>query len=306
MSNSTTPHIPVLKNEMLHYLNPKDNEHYLDLTFGAGGYTNTILESANCKVTAFDRDPSVCPFVQKLEEKYKERFQFINSEFSKVKDFIKENSIDGIVADFGISSMQIDMADRGFSFSKMAKLDMRMSQKGFSAYDIINSFSETDIANMIYEYGGERDSRKIAKNIVIERSLSPIDDTIRLATIIKRSKKFQYSKIDPATKTFQAIRIFVNNEIEEINILLQQINNLLKINGRMICVSFHELEDRLVKNYLKSNEIKKLSTSKYKEEFSEDGIYKLLTKKGIHASEEEVRKNPRSRSAILRAGLKIR
>jgi 16S rRNA (cytosine1402-N4)-methyltransferase len=300
------PHIPVLINEMLDNLKPKDNEHYIDLTFGAGGYSKAILEKANCKVTAFDRDPNIVGLVEEIKEKYKERFNFINSEFSKLKEFINDNSVDGIVADFGVSSMQIDQTERGFSFLKTAKLDMRMSSKGISAYDVINDFSESDLANIIFTYGGERDSRKIARNILIERTKSTIQDTTKLAEIIRKSKKFKYSKIDPATKTFQAIRIFVNDELKEIESLLTQISKITKIGGRLIFVSFHELEDRLIKNYLRSNEIKRLSTSKYKEEFSDYGIYKLLNKKVIQPSSEEIKNNPRSRSGALRAAQKIR
>jgi 16S rRNA (cytosine1402-N4)-methyltransferase len=307
MYDKKISHVPVMLDEMLYYLNPKDNEHYVDLTFGAGGYTKSILEKTNnAIVTAIDRDYFVLPFAENLTNLYKERFKFINTEFSKVKQFISENSIDGVVLDFGISSMQVDVAERGFSFSKKAKLDMRMSNHGICAYDVINNFSETDIANIIFEYGGERDSRKIARSIVIERKITPIEDTIRFASIIKRAKKLAPSKIDPATKTFQAIRIFVNNELEEIKILLEQLDKILKIGARILFVSFHELEDRLIKNYLKSNEIKKLSTSKYKEQFSEEGIYHLLSKKAIRPSSEEVKNNPRSRSSILRAAIKIR
>jgi 16S rRNA (cytosine1402-N4)-methyltransferase len=306
MSNINIPHIPVLLNEMLYYLDPKDNEHYLDLTFGAGGYTKAILNKANCFVTAFDRDNNVLNFATEIQNNYRERFKFINAQFSRVKEFIEKNSVSGVVVDFGISSMQVDIAERGFSFSKKARLDMRMSDSGICAYEVINNFSETDLANIIYEYGGERDSRKIAKYIVEERKIAPIEDTVKLAEIIKRAKKIHYYKIDPATKTFQALRIFVNNEIGEIKTLLQDLESILKIGAKIVFVSFHELEDRLIKEYLRSNEIKKITTSKYNTLFSNEGFYTLLSKKGIRASTNEVKMNPRSRSAILRAALKKR
>ena len=299
-------HNPVMLNEMLECLSPASGDRIVDGTFGAGNYSRAILNYNDIHLTAFDRDTNVGPFVDQLKQDCAERFTFINDKFSNIDDYFEANSIDGIVLDLGVSSMQIDNADRGFSFSKEARLDMRMGNNSISAYEVVNNTKETDLADIIYNFGGEYFARQIAKSIITARILNPINTTTELAEIVRKSKKNNNYKIHPATKTFQAIRIYINDEINELRMFLDKIGRILKVGGRIVIVSFHELEDRLVKNYLRENVIKKESTSKYKISYSENGYYELVTKKPIKTSKDEVRANPRSRSALLRSAKKIR
>ena len=306
-------HKPVLLKEVLESLNPQDGETYLDVTFGAGGYTTAILESCRCKVIAFDRDETVIPKALELKALYGDRFEFHHALFSELSEHLNERKVDAIVADFGVSSMQLDTEERGFSFGKSAKLDMRMGLGAkYSAFQVVNSFPETELVSIISKYGEERLARKIANFIVRERSRKPIETTVHLATIVKEAygSEAKYTKINPATKTFQAIRIFINDELGEIEKLLQASVEVLNSKGRLLCVSFHSLEDGIVKEFLNENSHTKKKANKYAE-FSknateeENKAFELLTKGVIMPSEEEVKLNIRSRSARLRGGLKI-
>jgi 16S rRNA (cytosine1402-N4)-methyltransferase len=291
--------------EVLEYLHPMDNEVILDATFGAGGYTKAILNSCKCSVIATDRDKNVMEFADKIKKEYGERFDFYNVKFSEISSIVNKNSLDGIVLDLGISSMQLNTDDRGFSFNKKAPLDMGMGRNNITAFDVVNVYKESDIADIIYKYGDEVKSRIIAKKIAQSRKNSPINTTTELAEIVRScfsSQKKGY--IDNATKTFQALRIFVNDELGELETILNSSINLLKANGRLIVVSFHSLEDRIVKNFFNENsDSKAKKINKYKDE-GQKTIFKILTKHPVVVSQEEIDGNKRSRSAKLRGVIK--
>lgn len=283
-----TEHIPVLLNEVITSLSPKDGAIYFDGTFGGGGYSRAILESANCKVIACDRDPFVKEIAANLSEKYKNRFEFFHNKFSEIKSIIessKNEKVDGIVLDLGISNFQISNSERGFSFKLNGPLDMSMGLCEENALDILHKYSEKELADIIYLYGEEPFSRKIAK--AIKMNLGKIESTEDLANIVRKSVK-KTGKIDPATKTFQALRIFVNNELGELEKILQESVELLNPGGKIIIVSFHSLEDRIIKRFFKSLTVKN------------DSRFHLLNKKPIIPSEKEIIANPKSRSAKLR------
>lgn len=303
-------HIPVLLDEVIKYLDPKDGKVYLDATFGAGGYSRAILEHSNCKVIAIDQDPEVSKFANELYQLFRDRFIFINSNFDNISLVLKEigiDKIDGMVFDLGVSSMQLDNGHRGFSFLRSAPLDMRMSKNGVSARDVVNNLSEEDLSAIIYKYGEENDARKIARKIVSQRILSPIETTDQLAQIVRSAIGFRKSKIDLATKTFQAIRIYVNDEIGALERVIARAHENLNSKGRLVFVSFHSLEDAIIKSYFKDNSVKKVSRSKYSKEPIENGdaIYNLITRKPVKPSMDEVLKNIRSRSAKLRVAEKL-
>lgn len=240
-------HEPVMLEEVIHYMSPKDGEVYVDGTFGAGGYSKALLESADCKVIAIDRDPSVKKFADELEQLYPGRIQLALGSFGDMEQLLASvgvSKVDGVVLDVGVSSMQLDEGERGFSFMKDGPLDMRMSQEGMSAEDFVNSAKETDLADVIYKYGDERKSRQIARAIVHARAEAPITSTKALAAIIHKAVKVYNDKIDPATRTFQALRIWVNDELGELTRALESATRVLNTNGRLVVVSFHSLEDR--------------------------------------------------------------
>lgn len=285
-------HVPVLLSPMMDMLDPQDNGVYLDGTFGGGGYTRAILESTNCIVHALDRDPDAVERSKLLKKDFPDRFFFHIGTFSDMNILFQENYFDGIVFDFGVSSFQFDTPDRGFSFRFDGPLDMRMTPtEGLSAADVVNTFEEADLANIFYLYGDEQKSRQIARSIVLTRKENPFTRTIQLADCIR---KIVYRKdgIDPATRAFQALRIFVNNELIEIDAAMRSSVNLLKNNGKLVTVTFHSLEDRLCKQFLK-NEIAWLATKNVH--------FESITRKPIAPSLEELQHNPRCRSAKLRA-----
>jgi 16S rRNA (cytosine1402-N4)-methyltransferase len=227
--------------------------------------------------------------------------------FDNLHNIIREigvDKVDGVVFDLGVSSMQLDRGARGFSFLHEGPLDMRMSKSGISAKDFINSASEEELANVIYKYGDEYDARKIARRIVAER---PISTTRELASITRSAIGFRKSKIDLATKTFQAIRIFVNDEIGTLERALNNLDTILKPNGRAVFITFHAIEDTIIKSYFKENSLKKVSVSKYHEpqHTQDDALYRLITRKAIKPNVKEILENSRSRSAKLRAAEKI-
>ena len=306
-------HIPVLVEEVLINLTPKDNEIYVDCTFGAGGYSKKILAAANCNVIGIDRDPDVANTSAKnFTELYQNRFKFIQGNFGDIKELLNQNNIekvDAIILDLGVSSMQLDQAERGFSFSKLAKLDMRMSKEGVSAYDFVNNEKESVIADVLYKFGDEKFSRKIASKIVYRRAQKAIETTLELADIIRSVMpgKFKGHKTDPATKSFQAIRIWVNDEMGELERVLNSAIDLLNIGGRIVVVTFHSTEDRIVKTFFNDKSCKNKFVSRYLPEIITEGecVLKILNRKVIVASEDELHKNVRSRSAKLRAAVRV-
>ena len=287
-------HTPVLLKEMLFQLAPHSGGIYVDATFGAGGYSKAILESADCKVYAIDRDETVTKFYDDLNVKYPDRINLFIEKFSNIKNLLDSNNIkgiNGIVFDVGVSSMQLDNGDRGFSFLRDGPLNMSMDNYShMNASTFVNALREEEIANTIYNYGGERHSRKIARAIVNARKKKIIKTTFELADIVRSVVFRGKSKIDPATRTFQAIRIWVNDELGELEKGIKAASEILSENGKLIVVTFHSLEDRIVKTLFK--------------DLCEPGSTKtffLLNKKVMKASAEEVNANPRARSAKLRA-----
>jgi 16S rRNA (cytosine1402-N4)-methyltransferase len=276
-------HIPVLQKEMLALLAPRDAGMYIDGTFGGGGYTKAILESANCKVIAFDRDPYVKIIADEFKVNYKERFNFFHAKYGDIGSIV-ESKFDGLVLDLGVSSFQLSAPSRGFSFNLSGPLDMGMGLCEETAQDVIRKYSERDLAGIIYTFGEERFSRRVAKNIKL--NLNKISNTQDLANVIRSCIK-RTGKTDPATKTFQALRIFVNNELEELKKVLRDSVNLLNSDGKLVVVSFHSLEDRIVKFFFKELALK-------------NDRFKLLTKKPITPTLEEISYNRKSRSAKLR------
>lgn len=298
-------HFPVMLPEVLQALLPTDGKTYVDATFGNGGYTEAILNAADCKVIALDRDPNVLPRAQEFQEKYGSRFEFRAGRFGDFAELVSEN-IDSAVFDIGVSSMQLDNAERGFSFSKDAPLDMRMSCSGISAADIVNNTSEEELANLIYKYGEEKKSRQIAARIVKARAVQPIETTKQLADLIYGVIRKTPNAIDPATRTFQALRIAVNNELQELENGLKGATTRLNPKGRLVVVTFHSLEDRIVKNFFKENAGPRVHVSKYAPKapnLDESATFAEVSKV-ISASEKEIELNARSRSAKLRWGQK--
>lgn len=305
MMNATAKHIPVMLREVLENLQPKDGGVYVDATFGNGGYSEAILKAANCKVIAIDRDPNVAERANELHLIYGNRFEFCAGTFSQIATLIK-SAVDGFVFDIGVSSMQLDQAERGFSFSKEAPLDMRMSCQGLSAADIVNSYEQEQLADLIYNYGEERFSRQIARKIVEYRTQKPIETTTELAQIIYSVLHQKPGQIDPATRTFQALRIAVNDELGELIGGLNAAAEKLAPNGRLIVVDFHSLEDRIVKTFFKENTTKKQHISKYAPLQNRHTDLFAFSSKAILPQEDECLFNPRARSAKLRFAVKAK
>lgn len=308
---AASPHFPVMLPEVLSALSPRDGEVYVDGTYGAGGYSRAFLESADCTVIAIDRDPSAVARADDMRREFGNRFVFIHGCFGDALELVRAagyERVDGFVLDVGVSSMQFDEAERGFSFRFDAPLDMRMDMSsGKTAADIVNSYGEEDLANLIYKYGEERKSRYIARKIVEERAIAPIETTVRLADLIRGVVfKSPKDKIDPATRTFQALRIAVNDELGELERGLHAAENLLKEGGRLVVVSFHSLEDGIVKSFLYERAGKTPNVSKYLPAMAASAApsFTLSPKKPVDPSDAEIRQNPRSRSARLRGALR--
>lgn len=313
-------HKSVLLAEMIEALDPKAGEIYVDATFGAGGYSKEIFKKAevandNCKIYAIDRDPLALGFACDLEQQYPQYFgpkyfKFLAGKFSEISSLLLTNKVklvDGIVFDLGVSSMQFDQKERGFSFDSESRLDMRMDQSSaISAHEVVNQFEEKEIAEIIKQYGEEPKAKLIAKKIVSERKVGEISSCKQLADIIRSFYK-GYFKIDPATKTFQAIRIFVNQELEELKSALNQAKSLLKTGGRLVVISFHSLEDAIVKNFFRHESGLDQGVSRYLPENKNqlNASFYLTKKSAILPSEQEVLGNYRARSAKLRFGIKL-
>lgn len=297
-------HFPVMLSEVLEALAPADGKTYVDATFGNGGYSEAVLEKANCKVIALDRDPTVSARAEELKAKFGSRFDFRAGQFGDFAQLVTED-IDGAVFDIGVSSMQLDEAERGFSFAKDAPLDMRMSQKGTSAADLVNTLKEEDLANLIYRYGEEKKSRAIARKIVEARKAKPIETTKELAEIIYTVIRRTPNAIDPATRTFQALRIAVNDELGELEKGLAGATSRLKPGGRLVVVDFHSLEDRIVKNFFKQKAGKSEGVSRYLPEAATAAPAELaFCSKAVPPTAAEVEANPRAHSAKLRYAIK--
>ncbi len=295
-------HIPVLLNEVLSFI-PDGNEKLtiVDCTFGAGGYSRAILEkNPNISLIAFDRDPYVQKTADQFKKEFGNRFTFIAKPFSTLKESLnklKISNVDGIIADIGISSMHIDHAERGFSYQNDGPLDMRMSQDGTSAKDIVNLMGEEDLRNIIKNYGEEKAAKGIARKIAEYRLTKEIETTTELRKIIDEHTN---NNVKSVMRVFQAIRIAVNDELGELNATLQQAVELLNPKGILGIVSFHSLEDRMVKQFM-NDVAKEKSFSRYQPETDEKPKdFTLLTTKAVKPSKKEIEYNQRARSARLR------
>ena len=300
-------HEPVMLREVLHHLAPVAGDTVLDGTFGGGGYTGAILGAADCTVWAIDRDPAAIERGAALAARFPGRLQLLQGCFGEMVGLLAERGVtalDAIVLDLGVSSFQIDDAERGFSFRTDGPLDMRMAASGASAADLVNALGESELADTLYQLGEERLSRRIAKAIVAARKDSPITTTLQLAEIIRRVVPADRSGIDPATRSFQALRIRVNDELGEIVRGLEASVKLLAPGGRLVVVSFHSLEDRLVKRFMQEAAGRTPGPSRH----NPAGLaarsaaeFKLLSSGAERPASDETRVNPRARSARLRA-----
>lgn len=299
---AASAHVPVLLDEVMAALGVQDGEVHVDGTFGAGGYTRAML-ARGARVIAFDRDPEIVGAAQALAGESGGRLTLVPERFSRMRQALFDrgiDAVDGVTLDIGVSSMQLDRADRGFSFQADGPLDMRMDQAGPTAADFLNSASEEEIADVIYRYGEEPKSRRIARAIVAAR---PVTRTAQLASIVRAAAGYTAaSKKDPATRTFQAIRIHLNQELEELEGGLAAAEDVLRPGGRLAVVTFHSLEDRLVKHFLRERSGAVPAGSRHlpEKKHARPAPSFEAVGKPIRPSEEEVRANPRARSATLR------
>ncbi len=305
------PHIPVMLADVLDALAPQAGETFIDGTFGAGGYTRALLDAADCRVIAFDRDPTAISAGAALAARSGQRLTLVHRRFAEMADWAREAglaAVDGIVLDIGVSSMQLDEPERGFSFMKDGPLDMRMSREGPSAADIVNGFDEEQIADILYEFGEERRSRAIARAIVRARAERPLTRTRELADLVL--KVFHGRKEEgrhPATRTFQALRIYVNDELGELKRALAAAEALLRPGGRLVVVTFHSLEDRIVKRFLAERAGKADHGSRYfPDKYRQLSLpsFRILNSRPLTPQKGELDVNPRARSARLRAALR--
>lgn len=303
------PHIPVLLEEVLAELAPGEGERIVDGTFGAGGYAMAILDRPGVQVLGIDRDESAISAAAALQAASNGRLQLRHGRFSQLDrhaEAIGWSRVDGVVLDLGVSSMQIDQADRGFSFTRDGPLDMRMTRQGPSAADVVNTMAESDLADVIYQYGEERKSRRIAKRIVEARAQGTITRTKQLADLVAETiGKPPSQSIHPATRTFQALRIFVNGELHELGHALFAAERILRAGGRLVVVAFHSLEDRIVKRFLTDRSKTVAGGSRHQPAASVDPATFTLARRGaVTPGAREAGSNPRARSARLRSAVR--
>ncbi|HEV7411313.1 MAG TPA: 16S rRNA (cytosine(1402)-N(4))-methyltransferase RsmH [Bradyrhizobium sp.] len=304
MTPSATRHIPVLGAEAVGMLGPRDGGIYVDATFGAGGYSRAILDAADTRVIGIDRDRTAIAAGFDLVDRSNGRLTLVEDRFSHLAEVCAAQGasrVDGVVMDVGVSSMQVDEAGRGFSFRLDGPLDMRMGHDGPTAADVVAKASEADLANIIYIFGEERHSRAVARAVVAARKETPITTTRALAEIVGKVVWSKPGEIHPATRTFQALRIFINEELDELHLALAAAERVLKPGGRLVVVSFHSLEDRIVKNFF-AERGKSGGGSRHLPEVAQSApSFRILTKRPVTAGDDELRANPRARSAKLRA-----
>ena len=298
-------HFPVMLSEVINTSSPSNGGFFLDCTFGGGGYSKALLAFSKTKVIGMDRDYAVVPEAKKLEKKFKNRFKFYQLKFSQMGEAIKYK-VDAVIFDLGLSSIQLNNLKRGFSFRSKENLDMTMGLTDVSAEEVVNNLSESQLNLVIKLFGEEKESSKIAKNIVIARSEKKITKVDELVKIIKKSKKKKlFNKINPCTKTFQALRIFVNKEISELIAGMTIATKLLKPGGKILIVSFHSLEDKIIKYFFSNYSKNKSKPSRYMPE-ENDSLYlfEKYNKKVLRPSRDEVSRNNPSRSAKLRYAIR--
>ena len=287
-------HIPVMTAEVLQYLRPEQGGLFVDCTVGLGGHSRALLEAGASRVIGLDRDQDALARARDTLAPWGDRVELVHADYRAIDEVLDSRriaSVDGTLADLGVSSMQFDTPGRGFSFQRDEPLDMRMDRTTTeTAADLVSRSSERDLADAIFQYGEERFSRRIARARVEARREAPVDTTGRLATIVRRAVPHRggHVRIDPATKTFQALRIWVNHELDGLDRFVEAAARRLRAGARLVVIAFHSLEDRIVKHTLRALQ-------------QRDGLVQVLTKKPLVPTDEEVDRNPRARSAKLRA-----
>jgi 16S rRNA (cytosine1402-N4)-methyltransferase len=303
-------HVPVMAREVVDALQPRAGGRYLDGTFGAGGYTTAVLDRADCEVIAIDRDPDAIAAGRALAARYVPRLRLIEGRFGDMVDLLSAEGVeevDGVALDLGVSSMQFDQPGRGFSFRASGPLDMRMEKRGRSAADLVNEAEEGELADIFWRYGEERRSRRVARAIVEQRKQKRIETTGELAEIVRRAVgPSAKDESDPATRVFQALRIAVNDELGELERGLAAAEQVLAPGGRLAVVSFHSLEDRAVKEFVRARAGRTPAPSRHAPPRKQQAAtLRDLTRRPVLPSEAEVAANPRARSARLRVAEKI-
>ena len=300
-------HFPVMLDEVIKICSPIEDGTYVDCTFGAGGYSKKILEFNKTKVLALDRDKFILGIAKKFQKKYPKRFAFFQKKFSEVESVVMRQTADAVIFDLGLSSIQLNNLERGFSFKSKKTLDMSMGLSNTSAEKVINNFSEQKLKSIIKILGEEKDASRIAKNIVRERMVKKITKVDQLVAIIEKSKKKNYKKkINPSTKTFQALRIFVNKEITELINGIINATKILKPGGKILIVSFHSIEDKIVKYFFNNFSSSRSKPSRYIPETKEDNfsLFENYKNKIFQPTISEIIKNFPSRSAKLRYAIR--
>lgn len=302
-------HVPVMLEEVITALGPVDGEVYLDGTYGGGGYAAAILAAANCQLIGIDRDITAIERAERIAAE-EPRLVPLLGRFGELDDLARDAgfaSVDGVVLDLGVSSFQLDQAERGFSFMRDGPLDMRMGNAGPTAADLVNQFGEQDLANIIYRLGEESGSRRVARAIVARRRERPFETTLDLAGLVETALGGRRgARTHPATKTFQALRMFLNDELGELGRALVAAEQLLKAGGRLVVVTFHSLEDRIVKAFMRERSGNRGGGSRHAPERAEGAApsFELVSRKAISVSMEEAVANPRARSSRLRAAVR--
>ena len=306
-SSPESSHFPVMLDEVIKICSPDKGGVYIDCTFGGGGYSKKLLKFSKTKVIALDRDEFILNISKELEKKYPNRFFFHQRRFSEVNAIVDNQSADAVIFDLGLSSIQLNNLERGFSFNSKATLDMSMGLSKTSAEEVINNFSEQALKSIIKILGEEKEASRIAKNIVKTRSIKKITKVDQLVAIIEKSKKKNYAKkINPSTKTFQALRIFVNKEITELIEGIINATKILKPGGKILIVSFHSIEDKIVKYFFSNFSLSRSKPSRYFPEDKDSNIslFDKYENKIFKPSNLEIIKNPPSRSAKLRYAIR--
>ena len=298
-----SPHLSVLLDEVVEAMAPGPGKLIVDGTFGAGGYSRAFLERG-ADVIGFDRDPTVKPHAERLAADFGDRFRLVERRFSEMNDELGDQACDGVALDIGVSSMQLDQAERGFSFQKDGPLDMRMGADGPTAADLVNTLDHGPLAKLLRDYGEERESGRIATAILRRRAVEPFSRTLDLAAVIEKALGGRRgAPVHPATRSFQALRIAVNDELGELEAGLRAAERILRPGGRLAVVTFHSLEDRLVKRFLTGRAGKTGAGSRHLPPQAQGPAptFELIGKGAVEATPEETAANPRSRSARLRA-----